>query len=123
MVLGIGLCNKCKEDRYRVSMGYQSRGKDCGRWQCHLIDFVNGVLIIMLLIPILLIIIPFMIIFLLIDIIGGNGYAVQGQRTTEEVSKTMGRKKSRKSNMGRISVAQRSSRTQKRTRSKKLAKT
>jgi len=113
MAFSLEYCELCKEDFDRMRMGYNPHNEDCGRWQCHLLDALNflGILIIgiILLIPLLIV----LLFFAIYNAIEGNNYAVQKQRDEKEIHDGLERKKPRKSRMVAHPVARRKSRSKK----------
>jgi len=119
-VLGLNYCEKCEEDIERVHLGYPPHNEPCKRWQCNLLDILNDIVTILICIPLLFVAIPIAIIFYFVDEWGGNNYAFQEQKNAERIPTSVGRKKSRKSGLGRVPLAPRKSKTQKRIRPEEL---
>ena len=110
MCFGIGYCKYCKEDNERIRLGYNPHNPDCGRWQCHLIDGLNLIGVILLLIPLFILLIPILILIKIFDFMTGDNNGVQRQGDGKDIQKKMVRTKQRKHSVGKLSMAQRKSR-------------
>jgi hypothetical protein len=95
MVFGIKYCKECMENIERENLGYSPQNEDCGRWQCHLLDWAQIILVTILFIPLIVFLVPILLALVMFSYIRDDGY-VQEPASPKTIPKRMGRKKSRK---------------------------
>jgi len=130
--MGIDLhyCELCKDDFERMRLGYNAHGEDCGRWQCHFLDTMNFLGIMILMVPLIIILTPVFIALWFSNIIQekffytrlGDENAIQGQRDIADVSAGLGDEKQGDDSVENGRVEKRKHRLKKRVKSKKLGK-